>query len=502
MTEHATCVGKQLIGSQWVSGNGANASSCSPVDERRTWQGRWASAEQASEAITAARAAFDDWRLRPLSDRQLICRAFAKYVENQRDTLADLISWETGKPRWEALTEVTTVIGKVENAIDAQQTRRWTTQESQTDLTALTRYRPHGVMLVLGPFNLPAHLPGAHIVPALLAGNTVVFKPSELTPAVGQWLAQAWQIAGLPSGVLNLIHGDAAIARQLASDDRIAGVLFTGSYRAGVSLHQLLAGKPEIVLALEMGGNNPLVVHNVQNLPSAAMHIIESAFITSGQRCTCARRLILTESSQPDRLIAYLRSAINRMRIGLPFDRPQPFMGPLIRASAAQRMLDAQAALLERGARSIASMQLHKASDALLTPGLIETTGVELEDAEHFGPLLCVMRVPTFEAAIEAANQTRFGLAAGLLADSHDDYRYFCDRIRAGIVNWNRQTTGASGRLPFGGIGSSGNHAPSGYFAADYCAYPVASLESARLPEVSAKVLPGLEEAVRACSSN
>jgi succinylglutamic semialdehyde dehydrogenase len=357
-------------------------------------------------------------------------------------------------------------------------------------------------MIVLGPFNLPAHLPGAHIVPALLAGNTLVFKPSELTPAVGQWLAGAWQASGLPAGVLNLLHGSAELARQLASDDRVAGVLFTGSYRAGASLHQLLAGRPEVVLALEMGGNNPLVVHNVADLSSAAMHIVESAYITSGQRCTCARRLIITETSQPERLLEQLRSAISKVRTGLPFDRPQPFMGTLIRPSAAQRMMDAQAALLDNGAKAIVTMHRHENNAAMLTPGLLETTGLELEDVEHFGPLLCVIRVPSLEAAIDVANRTRFGLAAGLLADSVDDYRLFCDRIRAGIVNWNRQTTGASGRLPFGGVGASGNHAPSGYFAADYCAYPVASLESQRLPAVAAKVLPGLEEAVRACSSN
>lgn len=502
MTEFSPVAGRQLIGSQWTCGGGQEWTSSSPVDSRPTWRGRWADQQQAADAVAAACDAFESWARRDLQERTAICRAFARFVESQRGQLADLIAWETGKPRWEALTEVSTVVFKVEYSIDAQRARRWTTVESQTDLTAVTRYRPHGAMLVLGPFNFPAHLPGGHIVPALLAGNTIVFKPSELTPAVGQWLAEAWQHAGLPHGVLNLVHGDAAIARQMASDDRIAGVLFTGSYRAGVSLHQLLAGKPEKILALEMGGNNPLVVHNVSNLASAAMHVIESAYITSGQRCTCARRLIITASSDPQRLIELLRDAIGKLRVGLPFDQPQPFMGTLIRPAAAERMLEAQARLLERGGRAIVAMQPDSRSPALLTPGLIEVRDGQLEDVEHFGPLLSVMCVPSLDAAIQAANATRFGLAAGLLADSHEDYEHFSNRIRAGIVNWNRQTTGASGRLPFGGIGDSGNHEPSGYFAADYCAYPVASLESQHLPELSAKVLPGLEDAVRSCSSN
>lgn len=502
MTDFPRCAGQQLIGAHWTGGQGVESASISPVDARETWRGRWADDQQAAAAVAEARAAFSDWSLRELKERSDICRAFAKYVQLHRNELADLIAWETGKPRWEAMTEVTTVITKVDNSVAAQQERRWTTVERQLDLTAVTRYRPHGVMVVLGPFNFPAHLPGAHIVPALLAGNTLVFKPSELTPSVGQWLARAWQLAGLPDGVLNLVHGDAAIARRLASDDGVDGVLFTGSYRAGVSLHQLMAGKPEKVLALEMGGNNPLVVHHVSDLSSAVMHIIESAYITSGQRCTCARRLIITESSHPERLLSKLASAVQDIRVGLPFDQPQPFMGTLIRPAAAARMLAAQASLVDRGARPIVSMQVDSGNAALLTPGLIDVGDGQLEDEEHFGPLLTVIRVPSFDAAIDAANATRFGLAAGLLSDSSNDYHYFCDRVRAGIVNWNRQTTGASGRLPFGGIGASGNHAPSGYFAADYCAYPVASLESQRLSEVTSKVLPGLEEAVQSCSSN
>ncbi|MCC6511199.1 MAG: succinylglutamate-semialdehyde dehydrogenase [Pirellulaceae bacterium] len=502
MAEIKTCTGQQLIGSGWFRGRGADAVSLSPIDGRVIWQGQFADSGQADAAVGSAHSAFASWSLVSLADRTALCRAFASYVDAHRDELATLISWETGKPIWESLSEVATVIGKVVNAIDAQQARRWTTVERQHDLAAVTRYKPHGVMLVLGPFNLPAHLPGAHIVPALLAGNTVVFKPSELTPAVGQWLARAWHTAGLPTGVLNLVHGDATIAQQMASDARVAGVLFTGSYRAGASLHKLLGGHPEKVLALEMGGNNPLVVHGVADTAGAVMQIIESAFITSGQRCTCARRLIVTESAQPDRLLKSLSSAIGAITVGLPFDEPKPFMGTLIRPVAAERMLAAQAQLMTSGGRVLNEMHGLPASAALLTPGLIDVTDLLLEDVEHFGPMLCVTRVDTLEDAVQVANGTRFGLAAGLLADNQDDYLYFVERIRAGIVNWNRQTTGASGRLPFGGVGASGNHAPSGYFAADYCAYPVASLESERIPTATAKMSPGLEGAAQACMSN
>lgn len=501
MTEVSTVDGQLLVNGLWTVGQGDESTSRSPINNALCWQGRFANTSQAADAVLSAHRAFDAWSQTSQEDRTVICRNFAAFVDSNRRQLAETIAWETGKPLWEALSEVATVIGKVNNAIDAQRHRRWTTSESQNDLQAVTRFKPHGAMLVLGPFNLPAHLPGAHIVPALLAGNTIVFKPSELTPAVGQWLTGAWQAAGLPAGVLNLVHGAAEIAQQMATDDRIAGVLFTGSYRAGASLHKLLGGQPEKILALEMGGNNPLVVHKTSNLPSAALQVIESAYITSGQRCTCARRLILTEQSQPERFLEILASAIKAVRVALPFDEPSPFMGTLVRAAAADRLLAAQQAYIERGAKTLIAMQRMPASPALLSPGLIDVEQLALEDVEHFGPMLCVQRAHDLPDAVRMANATRFGLAAGLLADSEDDYHYFVQHVRAGIINWNRQTTGASGRLPFGGVGLSGNHMPSGFFASDYCAYPVASLEATQLPPATNKVSPGLEGVVQACTS-
>ncbi len=501
MAELIPIRGQQYLAGQWLDGEGDESISLSPVNDGLCWRGRFASSIQAETAVAAASQAFESWSLASQEERTGICRSFAAFVDGRRQQLAETISWETGKPFWEALSEVATVIGKVNNAIDAQLQRRSSTLEHQNDLQAVTRYKPHGAMLVLGPFNLPAHLPGAHIVPALLAGNTIVFKPSELTPAVGQWLVGAWEAAGLPRGVLNLVHGAADVAQQMAADPRIAGVLFTGSYRAGASLHKLLGGQPEKILALEMGGNNPLVIHKSSNLASAALQVIESAYITSGQRCTCARRLIITQQSQPERFLKTLTAAIQAIRIGLPFDDPSPYMGTLVRATAVDRMLAAQASLIARGGQALVAMQRSAVCPALLSPGLIDVTNVALEDVEHFGPMLCVQTARDLSEAVHMANLTRFGLAAGLLADSEDDYHYFVDHIRAGIVNWNRQTTGASGRLPFGGVGLSGNHMPSGYFASDYCAYPVASLEASQLPPATNKVSPGLEGVVQTCLS-
>lgn len=485
-------LGQNYIAGQWSPGHGVAWERSSPADELAVWRGNWSSTAQAEQAVEAARHFFATWSETKLEERINFCKLFAQHVGLHKEELAALIAIETGKPLWEARTEVTAVIAKVTNSIDAILKRRWTTTDQSGEILAVTRYRPHGVMLVLGPFNLPAHLPGAHIVPALLAGNTIVFKPSELASATGQWLVHAWQQVGLPAGTMQLLHGSADVAVAAAQHPLTAGVLFTGSRRVGVSLHKLLAGQPEKVLALEMGGNNPLVLHGAENFHAASITTILSAYITSGQRCTCARRLIVSGQAAYERLTEQLREHLPKIVVGLPLDERQPFMGPLIHAQAAVNMLQAQQKYLAAGGESIVEMKRDERSPALLTPGLIAATRTQaIEDCEHFGPLLVVQVADDLDHAIGLANQTRFGLSAGFIGNRVEDFHYFLHRIRAGIINWNRQTTGANGKLPFGGVGLSGNHQPSGFFASDYCSYPVASLESHTLSDTSDDV-PGL----------
>jgi len=485
-------VGQCWIGGHWMSGEGPAWQHCSSAYQKPVWEGHWSSPEQTRSAVASARNAFFGWAELRLDDRMAICRKFASLVQEKREELAGLIAVEVGKPLWEARTEVAAVAGKIENSIDALMKRRWTTMETSGDFMSVIRYRPHGVLLVLGPFNFPAHIPGGHIVPALLAGNCLVFKPSEHSPATGQWLCRTWHEAGLPPGVLNLVHGAAEVAK-LALDDDVDGILFTGSYRVGASLHRGLAGRPEKVLALELGGNNPLVVHNQKDLDGAATTAILSAYLTSGQRCTCARRLIVSGRSAYDQMLEYLQERLPKIQVGLPLDEPQPFMGPLIHHQAAEQILQYQQALMASGGQLVVPASVSQRSPALVSPGLVAMgNAVQVEDCEHFGPVLTLQCASDLDEAIALAGNTKFGLSAGFLGDRVEDFHYFLHRVRAGVVNWNRQTTGASGKLPFGGVGLSGNHQPSGYFAADYCSYPVASLESHELIDAT-KPLPGLD---------
>jgi succinylglutamic semialdehyde dehydrogenase len=377
-------------------------------------------------------------------------------------------------------------------SIAAAKERRWPAQFELAGATAAVRFKPYGVLAVFGPFNFPGHLPNGHIVPALLAGNTVVFKPSELAPAVAQKTAELWLAAGLPAGVLNLIHGARETGEALAAHDGVDGLLFTGSVAAGVSLHANWARQPHRILALEMGGNNPLVVWHASDLDAAAYAIIQSAFITAGQRCSCARRLIVPAGAAGDAVLDRLAEMTGDVRVGDFRQRLEPFMGPVISERAAAGVMGAKRDLVARGATERVEMRHVGASRAMLTPGILDVTSVaNRADEEIFGPLLQVIRVPSFDAAIAEANNTRFGLAAGLLCDDPALYEKFRKRVRAGVINWNRPTTGASGRLPFGGVGLSGNHRPSGYYAADYCSYPVASLEIPTL-SLPTKPVPGI----------
>ncbi|SHF70994.1 succinylglutamic semialdehyde dehydrogenase [Modicisalibacter ilicicola DSM 19980] len=470
-----------LIGGAWLGGEAESFAKRDPVTHDTLWQANAASPAQVEQAVAAARAAFPGWARRSLTERQAIIERFRDELERHRESLAECIAQETGKPLWEARTEVGAMIGKVAISVAAYEERTGERGRDVAGARAVLRHRPHGVLAVFGPYNFPGHLPNGHMVPALLAGNTVVFKPSEQTPKTADLTLQCWQAAGLPDGVINLVQGAAPVGQALAGAGDIDGLLFTGSARIGKLLHEQFAGQVGKILALELGGNNPLVVKDVPDQAAAVLTILQSAFLSGGQRCTCARRLMVPEGEVGDRLIEALSDAIGKLHVAGPFSEPAPFYGGLVSVEAADGLLKAQEDLEAKGATVLSRMQRLVAGTSILSPALIDVTGLEVPDEEHFGPLLKVHRYRDWDEAIALANDTRYGLSAGLIGGERADWDDFLLRIRAGIVNWNRQTTGASSDAPFGGIGDSGNHRPSAYYAADYCAYPIASMEAETL---------------------
>ncbi|MBS0903953.1 succinylglutamate-semialdehyde dehydrogenase [Pantoea dispersa] len=486
-----------FINGEWQPGSAETLSKHNPVSGEILWQGNAASTAQVAAACEAARAAFPAWARLPFAARQARVEDFARLLERDKTELAAIIARETGKPRWETLTEVQAMINKVAISVKAYHTRTGEQAEGESSL----RHRPHGVLAVFGPYNFPGHLPNGHIVPALLAGNCVLFKPSELTPATAEKTVQLWQEAGLPAGTLALLQGGRDTGQALAQAEQIDGLLFTGSAATGYHLHRQFAGQPEKMLALEMGGNNALIVEDPADIDGAVHIAIQSAFITAGQRCTCARRLLVKRGAAGDAFLQRLVEVSARLKPAAWDAEPQPFMGSVISPAAAGQIFAAWQQRVELGGKVLLAMHWPDRDSAIITPGIIDMTGVAgLPDEEVFGPLLQIIRYDHYAQAIGLANDTRYGLSCGLVSPQRDQFDQLLLEARAGIVNWNKPLTGAASSAPFGGVGASGNHRASAWYAADYCAWPMASLESSSLA-LPGSLSPGLDFAASGATS-
>jgi len=446
-----------------------------PATGSELWRGRVGDLD---DVVARARRAWPTWASQPLSTRIELVRRFANEVRKEAEKLADVIARETGKPLWEARSEVDGVVDKVEVSVRAYADR--TSQrklDSALNGTAAVRHKPHGVLAVISPYNMPALLPAGQIIPALIAGNVIVFKPSEKAPASGEMLARCFHRAGISAAVVQLLFGSAEQGRALVAHDGVDGVLFTGSAHAGISINRKLAANPGKLVALELGGNNPLVVWDTPKLSDAAALIVQSAFTSAGQRCTSARRLII-KSTLYDAVITEVRKLADRLIVGAPFDTPSPFMGPVIDNAAADGLTESFVYLLSNGGRAIKHMARLRDDLPFVSPAIIDVTKIaDRPDVELFGPLLQVVSVNDFDEAIAEANNTRFGLSASLIGGTPQEYNRFWANVRAGVVNWNRPSIGEAAAAPFGGIGLSGNNRPGAYYTADSCAYPVSSSE-------------------------
>ena len=465
-----------FIDGKHVEGHGSSFDSHDPSNNDLIWQGASANADDVDAAFQAARKAFPGWADTPFERRVEIVQNLKQLAVDHKAELAELIARETGKVLWDATGEAGAVAGKVDISLKAYDDR---TGKSSTD-TAFGRadlaHRPHGVFAVLGPYNFPAHLPNGQIIPALIAGNTIVFKPSEQCPAVGAFMTSLYQEAGVPDGVINMVQGARDTGAAVLDHPELDGVLFTGAPGTGKFIHKKFGGRPEIVLALEMGGNNPLLIWDVADAKAAASIIFQSSFISTGQRCTCARRILLPSGKIGDEVIGALVDMRDNMTIGAWNDEEPAFMGPLISADVADYVKRMTGELSEKhGGKVLRAMEVMERGPAFVTPAILDVTGKTMPDEEIFGPVMQIIRIDSFEEGIQVANDTKYGLSAGLISDDGDLWNIFKRKIRAGVVNFNRPTTGAAGSLPFGGPGASGNHNPGAYYSADFCAWPMAS---------------------------
>jgi len=430
------------------------------------------------EQIRLVERCWPAWAAMPTAYRIETIRRFANGVRAAEDTLADLIARETGRPLWHARTEVTELVERVDKAIGAYSERTGQRKlEGALGARMALRHKPHGVMAVIGPHVMPARVPADHIIPALLAGNGVLFKPSEKTPATGEMLVRLLHDAGIVEDLVQCVIGGPDAGKALVASEAVRGILFTGSTHTGVGIARSLVGRPGKLLALEMSGNNPVIAWDTPDLTSAASLIVQSAFGASGQHCLAGRRLVVRDTLR-DPLIEEIRRLTDRLVIDRPHADPMPFMGPVIDMEAADGLTESFLYLMSNGGKPLKHMQRPFAGLPFVTPAIIDVTAMrERPDLELFGPLLQIVTVADFEEALAEANNTHYGLCATLIGGGPEHYDRLWAVSRAGVINWNRPSTVVAPNAPLGGTGLSGNHHPGGYYAADYCAYPVVSAE-------------------------
>lgn len=481
------------VNGEWVSRSPADFS-----DELARVQYSY---EGVDVAVGAARGAFYSWRKRPLAERADLLKKYQAAVKKREEDFIHVISREVGKPAWESKTEVAAMVNKVDITINESMklVADFEIAKIMENTHGVCRHRPLGVMAVIGPFNFPGHLPNGHIMPALLTGNTVVFKPSEKAPMVGQLMAECFEEAGFPAGVFNLLQGQGELGRRLCVHEGVDGVLFTGSYEVGTRIKQDTLQQHWKLLALEMGGKNPTIVWDDVDLDLAIQETLVSAYVTAGQRCSATSR-VLVHSKVLDRFIEQFHARAKAFSIGHPLDNP--FMGPLIEQGSVDRYMKFLGIAAREGAELVMRGKAleTKYQGNYVTPSVcwVKDSSIEhtkksvFQQTELFAPSVAILGVDSLELAIAQANATQYGLVASVFTSSRANFEKCVDDLEMGLVNWNKSTVGASSRLPFGGFKKSGNHFPTALTATRYCAMPVSSLEVAEPKTASPTAYPGL----------
>ncbi len=434
------------------------------------------------QACEAAQKAFPAWSELTIEKRMETLNRVKEILVSRQEELAEVISRETGKPLWETKTEAAAVIGKFTVTFDysLELVKEVRVENATPTGDGFIRYQPRGVFAVLGPFNFPAHLPNGHIVPALVTGNCVVFKPSEFTPATAQLMAECYQEAGVPEGVFNLVQGNGEVGRRLVTHKKVDGILFTGSYETGLKITESTVQDYWKIRALEMGGKNSTIVWKDADLEKSVYESLIGVYLSAGQRCSCTSRIFLhPEISEAFTEMFYKKA--KKLTIGHWSE--DPFMGPLINEKSLDTYVRFQDIAVREGAEKIMrgkALELDY-KGYYVTPSIYKVKNYDpqstYQNTEIFGPNAALYEVSELEEAIKITNDSGFGLSMAIFTKEKENYQKCLQKAKVGLLNWNRTTNGASSKLPFGGYGKSGNDRPSAHFAVYYCTRPVASIE-------------------------
>ncbi|MEO5669001.1 MAG: aldehyde dehydrogenase family protein [Bdellovibrionota bacterium] len=469
-----------FVDGSWRPGSGTSWKVVSPANFEWVLPEVFSSSADADESVASARRAFKEWKDLGIETRISFLRKFSDELMARKDRIARVMAVEIGKPLEECIAEAQVLKTKIDVTIE----HGLKLVEKETlDLGAGSRgeirYLPKGILVVIGPFNFPTHLSNGHIIPALLMGNVCILKPSEKAPFSAQVYMEAAEAAGFPRGVIQLVQGQGEVAVRLLRNPEVDGVLATTSYEIGAKIQKELGEKTEKIVALEMGGKNAAIVWTGADLDKVADDLIKSSYLTTGQRCTALSRVYVQEKLLPS-LVERVHARAKELVISHPFDEdPKPFMGPIISLAAKDKFLRYSDIAESEGAEVVMRPKaLHgipRKNRKPLPEGHYVSPSLNIvpkwnpkspyQTHEIFGPDLFLCPVRELDEAIAAVNASDYGLAFSFFGGDEALFTKVANDVQTGLAYWNRPTTGASGRLPFGGWKRSGNHWPAGLFA-------------------------------------
>ena len=460
------------VSGEWVSRSPADLN-----DEFGRFQYSYRSVE---DAVKCARDAFSAWKKTPVSTRAEILKKLQGALARRKEEIAEVIAREAGKPQWEAAAEVGAMIENIGVVLEHS-----LPVVGDYDIpNGACRHRPLGVAAVVGSFNYPGDLPNGHILPALLTGNTVVFKPSEKSPMAGQLLAECFSETGLPPGVFNLVQGEKELSRRLCVHDGVDAGLFTGSYEVGTRIKQDTLQQHWKLLVLQMGGKNPAIVWKDADLNLAIRETLTGAFITGGQRCTSTSRVIIDNS-----LLEEFVERFHEKAKAFSIDNPlkNPFMGPLIDQTSVDRYMKFFGIAAREGSEIIMRGKILEldVSGNYVTPSICVVNDPSVDKAnksvyqqtEVIGPNIAVIGVDDLDHAVALANASQYGLVSSVFTKDQEIFQKCFNELEFGLVNWNESTITTSMRLPYMGLKKSGNHRPGELLAPLYCQQPVSTVQ-------------------------
>lgn len=447
---------KSYINGKWVEGEGETVEVISPIDGSVIGTFKACSTEQVEEAVKGAKEAQKKWAALPVLDRLDIINRAIELWEERGEEIAQLISKEMGKTIREAREEIYDMLLPISKNVEGDVLRfRGETLPSTADRSnskkIMTTFVPIGVIGVITPWNFPVSISSEVLPHALAMGNATVYKPSEKTPFSTELWVRLWEEAGVPKGVLNMVHGLAEVGSSMVEHDDVGAISFTGSTAVGEKIAKAAGLKKHL---FELGGSDPMIIMDDANVDEAVKSALIGCFYNAGQVCTCTERVLVHEDVH-DEFVSKLAAEVRKIRVGNPLDEKTD-MGPLSSQAVLNKVNAHVQDAVEKGAEIVCG-GTHEGLYYQPTILTGVTPEMEVGSEETFGPIAPIIKFSTREEAVEMANDTKYGLTASAFTSGLENAWYLSDHIQSGMVYINEDTNYWELLAPFGGVKKSGN---------------------------------------------